>query len=137
MSKDMRKPVTAEERSEVLKAYEAGDSGEDMDKALQDLRADDAVALLSMMRDQIVWVFGFVDMGDGVRILVSQRLRIEGGHWSPYMLANYAEKAGLELVNRKRFEEHFKHLVDEEMAPKSSLIVPAATGLKLVTGGER
>jgi hypothetical protein len=74
------------------------------------LGGNDAVLLISQSGDQLCFVHGFKTSRDGssiARVLRSERLRLEAGTWSPFMLANYAASVGIKLVGHKRFEEHF------------------------------
>jgi hypothetical protein len=40
------------------------------------------------------------------------------GHWSPYMLQNYAESEGLKLEGYKTFAEHFNRMQELKKKPR-------------------
>ena len=76
-----------------------------------DLEANEAFLFVSKMGDQVMFLFRdpLVDLGGRRRrVIVSQRLRLEGGSWSPYMLQDYAHKLGLHLIGIKRFEQVYE-----------------------------
>jgi hypothetical protein len=79
---------------------------------VKNLKGDDAIAFVSLMGDQIVFVHGFRELASDHGIprlaLFSQRIRLTSGQWSPRMLQNYAEDVGLKLRGIKRFEEIYK-----------------------------
>lgn len=91
-----------------------------------DLRGFDAVAFVSATGNQIVFVYGFTNVGmtkpTGLHkarrygIVTSVRIRLTGSTWNPLMLQNYAADCGLELIGLKRFEEHYSKLKGEEAA---------------------
>jgi hypothetical protein len=74
------------------------------------LGKDDVVCLVSLKGDQLVFVWKPLQIEDGARgrerhIVSSQRLRLTGGVWNPLMLANYAERVGLQLDGLRKFEQ--------------------------------
>ena len=80
------------------------------------LAKDDIVVFISKQRNQMLFIHGVTEFfaADGSSIreaLQSIRHRILGGAWSPLMLKNYAEEAGLQIEGLSRFEDHFKNLV--------------------------
>lgn len=83
---------------------------------VESLTADDVVAFVSKRGNQLLFIHGFERLatvrGDERTMLPSIRYRIVNGTWSPYMLANYAKDAGIEVEGLKSFEEHFGYLVD-------------------------
>jgi len=83
------------------------------------LAKDDIVVFISKQRNQMLFIHGFTEFfaADGSSIreaLQSIRHRIVGGAWNPLMLKNYAEEAGLQIEGLSRFEDHFKHLVEND-----------------------
>ena len=73
-----------------------------------DLQPGEAFLFLARGGDQVVFVFAdtSVDFGGVKReVIDSRKLRLRTGTWSPYMLQNYANMVGLELVGIKRFEQ--------------------------------
>lgn len=73
-----------------------------------DLKAGEAFLFLAKGGNQVVFLFAdfSVDFGGVVRqVIDSRKLRLTTGTWSPYMLQNYANMVGLELVGLKRFEQ--------------------------------
>ena len=75
-----------------------------------DLNSGEAFLFLSKTGNQLLWFFnngaeieGF--MQRVIQIIDSRKWRVTGGIWHPFMLANYAEEAGIELVGIRRFEE--------------------------------
>jgi len=79
-----------------------------------DLRKGECFLFLSKSGNQLLWFFTQVTRIEGykgaeIKVYDSRRWRLTGGTWHPYMLANYAEKAGIDLVGIKRFEE----IIDE------------------------
>ena len=96
------------------------------------LGADDCVLLINHQEDQLIFIFGFDHAkdtkGEKRMVLRSEKLRLtseerdaEGnvirrhiGKWEPLLLANYAERAGIELEGIKRFEDYYKNLVEQK-----------------------
>jgi len=86
------------------------------------LKGSDAVCFVSGVGNQIVFVYGFTNVGltkatgrhkpRRYGIVTSVRLRLTGSTWNPLMLANYADACGIELLGLKRFEEHYEHLAE-------------------------
>lgn len=73
-----------------------------------DLQPGEAFLFLAQGGDQVVFVFSdiAVDFGGVTReVIDSRKLRLRSGTWSPFMLQNYANMVGLELVGIKRFEQ--------------------------------
>lgn len=81
---------------------------------------DDVVLFINHQSNQLVFVYGFRDLSeeiDGVavsrQLLVSRRLRLTNGAWSPALLVDYARQAGIELAGLKSFGERLKeHLIE-------------------------
>lgn len=76
---------------------------------------DDVVLFLNHQMNQLVFVYGFRNLSeeiDGVamprQLLVSRRLRLLNGAWSPALLVDYARKAGIELAGLKSFGDRLK-----------------------------
>lgn len=79
------------------------------------LKKGEAYLFLSKSKNQLLWFFrdpttiaGFNDIDQN--IVDSRKWRVTSGIWHPFMLANYAEEAGIDLVGIKRFEE----ILDEQ-----------------------
>ena len=74
-----------------------------------DLASSECFLFLSKTGNQLLWFFDNGSSIEGIRseidITDSRKWRVSGGTWHPYMLANYAEAAGIELVGIKKFEE--------------------------------
>ena len=89
-------------------------------KELPALRKGDGILLINKARTMMQFVFppvefdtfNHVERAVSVNISASQRFKIKGSTWSPYMLANYASEVGIDLVGHKRFEWHFKEYAD-------------------------
>ena len=65
------------------------------------VRADEVVMLVSRSGDQILFVYRpkkLARNGRMVRVIHSERLRLEGGTWSPALLRQYAAQIGIKLV---------------------------------------
>lgn len=78
---------------------------------------NDCVMLVNKQGTQLVFVYGFSNVTDSRepaegaqthQVLHSERLRLTSGRWNPLMLANYAQRAGIELEGIRRFEEHYR-----------------------------
>lgn len=93
-------------------------------KVRKSLKLNDAVCFISGTGNQIVFVYGFTEVGTTkpsnpiykprrYGIVTSVRLRLTGSNWNPLMLQNYAESCGIELIGIKRFEEHYAKLRKE------------------------
>ena len=91
----------------------------------------DAVCFVSSGGNQLVFVYGFTNVGltkntGTVRrrfgIVTSIRLRLTGSTWSPEMLQNYAADCGIELEGIKRFEAHYKLMRSKKHGPGGSLV---------------
>lgn len=76
-----------------------------------DLQEGEAFLLVSKMGNQVIFIFrgpSTIEITGAPRtwkVLDSRRLRLEGGTWSPYMLQNYANSVGINLVGLKRLEQ--------------------------------
>jgi hypothetical protein len=81
-----------------------------------DLKRGEAYLFISKGGNQVIFVFRPITLdvnvphraGDGTKtrsVIDSRRLRLDGGTWHPYMLQNYANAVGIELIGFKRFEE--------------------------------
>jgi hypothetical protein len=71
---------------------------------IQSLGPNDCIMFTSTAEDQLVFVSGFRQIADpGAtatterEILCSRRLRLRNGRWSPQLLVNYGEMAGLKI----------------------------------------
>ena len=76
------------------------------------LKKGEGFLFLSKTGNQLLWFFkeptSITSFKDVERSIVdSRRWRVTGGTWHPFMLADYAVEAGIELVGIKRFEEIF------------------------------
>lgn len=112
------------------------------DMARQDKRfpkrfSDGDVALMiSKSRDQLLWVTTptELDSHQGSRhykIFDTRRMYIQGGTWHPWMLREYANEIGLDVVNVKSFEQQLeesrkRHREHERALRAASALVPAA-----------
>jgi hypothetical protein len=115
-------------KSEVTLYDEAMKEAKDLN-----LGSEDCILLLSGNGKQMKFVYGFDDVsviggrtgaatGRQTKVYASEVVRIHGpGGWSPKMLVNYAEQAGLELSGLKRFETYYKHLIEEEDKAKKKV----------------
>lgn len=84
-------------------------------RAKLDLSKDDCILLISHGGNQLIFVYGFANLQNGYsgrQVLRSERYRLLRGTWEPMMLADYAEQVGIKLEGIKKFEEHYKHLVE-------------------------
>lgn len=92
--------LTVYERYRASKAY-AGDLGR-----------NEACLFVSCSGNQLLWVLSYepnvLVLKTPRRRIETLRMRVSGGYWNPLMLANYAEKVGIELDGIKRFEEIFE-----------------------------
>ncbi len=84
-------------------------------KTRDGIQENTAVCFISRTGNQLcfVWRNKVVYRPDGstvVPALMSAKLRLRTGTWSPDMLANYASEVGLNLVGIKRFEQHYKEI---------------------------
>ena len=75
-----------------------------------DLKKGEAFLFLAKSGNQVVFIFRdpvleFEGEKKARRVIDSRRLRLDGGSWSPYMLQNYANHVGLNLIGIKRFEQ--------------------------------
>lgn len=82
------------------------------------LRHGDVVLLRSGNGKQLVFVHGFTAAGEtpqGLkrRALYSERLRLDNGHWSELMIADYAREVGIKLEGLKTLREHFAELTSQ------------------------
>lgn len=73
------------------------------------LGKDQTVCFVSSSMRQIVFILACKVVQtkklDEVPLIESLRLRLGAGQWDPYMLQNYANELGIELVGIKRFEQ--------------------------------
>lgn len=73
------------------------------------MRPSEAICFVSKSGNQVVFVYRPTSVplnGSGpVDVLPSSRLRLGRGRWNRYMLQNYANEVGLELVGLPRFEK--------------------------------
>lgn len=60
-------------------------------------RHDEVVVLLSQTEDQLVFVYSYTPLEDGVKVLSSRRLRLTKGTWDILRLREYARLVGLEI----------------------------------------
>lgn len=73
-----------------------------------ELQPGEAFLFVARSGNQVLFLFSGqqVDFAGVLRqVTDSRRLRLGKGSWSPYMLQNYANSVGLELVGIKRFEQ--------------------------------
>jgi hypothetical protein len=73
-----------------------------------ELESGEAYLFVAKGNDQVLFLFAdsHVDFsGVSRRVIDSRKLRLGGGSWNPYMLQNYANSVGLNLVGIKRFEQ--------------------------------
>jgi len=73
-----------------------------------ELERGEAYLFVAKGQNQVLFLFADVQVDfDGVsrQVIDSRKLRLAKGTWSPYMLQNYANSVGLELVGIKRFEQ--------------------------------
>lgn len=81
------------------------------------LRRDDVIVFVSRSGNQFLFVHGFTtftanDTDEKKQALRSTRHRIIGGTWNPLRIRNYLEEAGLPVTGIPRFEDHYKHLLN-------------------------
>ena len=106
-----------------FKISEASHLGMLQSMGLKLVRADEVLVLVSRRGDQILFVHRpkLIDTcrkdGRLARVIHSERLRLEGERWTPYMLQVYAEKVGIKLVGDlvNEYANRFDHrkLVDK------------------------
>lgn len=82
------------------------------------LKKNEGILLVSKRRNQFVFITPYTSYesevnGREVSVLSSQRGRISGGRWDPLMLAEYGRQVGIVITGIKRFEWHFKELMDK------------------------
>jgi hypothetical protein len=70
----------------------------------------EAFLLLAKGGNQLIFIFRSPvnyesPTGASWEVIDSRKLRLTGGTWSPYMLQDYANEVGLNLVGIKRFEQ--------------------------------
>jgi len=81
-----------------------------------ELNKGEAYLFISKGGNQVLFMFKTVVLevdvqhrrGDGTNtrgVIDSRRLRLDGGTWHPYMLQNYANEVGIDLIGFKRFEQ--------------------------------
>lgn len=73
-----------------------------------ELQVGEAFLFVARSGNQVLFMFADQQVDfEGVsrQVTDSRRLRLGKGTWSPYMLQNYANSVGLELVGIKRFEQ--------------------------------
>ena len=86
------------------------------------LGPDDVVCMISMARDQIVFMHRLkeIDVSQYGRrrgtanMYHSERLRIDRSTFAPAMLQNYANDAGITLDGFRRFEDIYPNLAEKE-----------------------
>lgn len=80
------------------------------------LKNGEAFLFISKSGNQIIFIFKSISLevagqhrrGDGTTnrtVIDSRKLRLDGGTWHPYMLQNYANAVGIDLIGLKRFEQ--------------------------------
>lgn len=84
-------------------------------RLLKDISEDETVLLVSATGRQLAFVFHEVQIdsrsGEPVRAIAHYRVQLD--RHTPFngtMLSQYAERAGIELIGIKRFEDHLKGL---------------------------
>lgn len=74
-------------------------------------RQGETVLFVSKGGDQILWIIGYdakVMVGKVERRRIETiRFRLSGGKWNPLLLADDAERVGIELEGIKKFKEAF------------------------------
>ncbi len=80
------------------------------------LGPNDVIAFVSMLRSQIIFVWGFDEFKDDVgaskTVLQSRKYRMIDDEWDPACIALYAKKVGIHLTNFALFEDHFGYRVN-------------------------
>jgi hypothetical protein len=98
-------------------------------KLIRSMDPNDVICLASIGQNQLQFVHGYIEGKTKGRkswmVLFSQKMRIKRGPgladtFEPLMLANYARYVGIELIGIELFEEHFKHLRQEEGGSKKA-----------------
>lgn len=84
------------------------------------LDENDVVCFISRGQDQIVFIHvlgaALSDRSGALhKVVHSERLRLLSGSWNPLMLANYASEVGIKLDGVKRFEQHYRALLDDPL----------------------
>ena len=78
------------------------------------LKRGEAYLFWSKSGNQLLWFFRDPSAIEGSKyeyeVVDSRKWRVTGGTWHPFMLANYAEEVGIDLIGIKRFEE----IIDEQ-----------------------
>lgn len=80
-------------------------------RMLRDVADDEVILLVSQTGRQMAFVFREHEIhsrsGDTVKALAHYRIQLDRHtSWSPLMLSEYANAAGIELIGIKRFEEY-------------------------------
>lgn len=95
-------------------------------KLMREISEDECVLLISQTGRQLAFVFAETEIrsrsGDPVKAISHHRVQLaKHTPWNPTMLSEYADRAGIELLGVKRFEDFVrdKHKVDEKEKAKT------------------
>lgn len=83
-----------------------------------DMRSGDVIMLKSLNGNQIKFVYPVIEITQSMyggikrdrKVYRSLHLRLDGGHWDPLLLAEYATRVGIQLDNKKLYEVAERHL---------------------------
>ncbi len=86
--------------------------------------SNEAICFISGRGDQVVFVYQPASVspldGTPIDVLPSSRLRLGRNRWNRYMLQNYANEVGLELVGLPRFEKILEEAAAERRERRRS-----------------